>query len=215
MVTELLGNAALWPAEQIVNQVIDSDKHFHSLIAQFEGKALQVQVTLPPFPIRLSFNECRIRLSAIDSEQFDLGFDAKVTASASAFSQFMLTDSAKRSLVSDDLKIEGDTQFVQDLFIAMNQMDIQWEDLFSPLLGDIGTHQLSQIFDNASSWLSEGRSRMQQNVDDYLKEEARIFPSTIELGNFKDSLDELRLRIDRTEARIGQLRASLEQKTST
>ena len=220
MVTELIGNAALWPAEQVINRLIGSDQHLQTLLKKFEGKAIQIQVLQPKFavqlsssasslpstfPIRISFGAREIHLTAIDSTEYSLTVDAQVSASASTFSRLLLEDHATRPLVSRDLDIKGDTQLVQDMFTAMNQLDVEWEDLLSPMLGDVGTHQLSQFLANANRWLAESRTRMSQNVDDYLKEETKIFPTTIEVENFNNGLDALKLRIDRAEARVKSL----------
>lgn len=214
MVTELFGNAALWPAEQIINRIIETDDHAQKLISNFDGKVVQVNVTQPNFPIRVNFESHKMRLTSIASADFELAVDATVTASATTLSNLLLTDSSKRSLVSDDLTIEGDTHLVQDLFTAMNKLDIEWEDLLSPVLGDIGTNQLSEFFNSASDWLDDSRSRMKRNVDDYLKEEAKLFPSTVDLENWQSRLDQLRLRIDRSEARIQRLSAQFDSESN-
>ncbi len=214
MVTELFGNAALWPAEQIINRIIETDDHAQKLISNFDGRVVQVNVTQPTFPIRVNFESHKMRLTSIASADFELAVDATVTASATTLSNLLLTDSSKRSLVSDDLTIEGDTQLVQDLFTAMNKLDIEWEDLLSPVLGDIGTNQLSEFFNSASDWLDDSRSRMKRNVDDYLKEEAKLFPSAVELENWQSRLDQLKLRIDRSEARIQRLSAQFDSESN-
>ncbi len=220
VVTELIGNAALWPAEQLINRLIGSDQHLLSLLKKFAGKAIQVQVLQPDFaaqlptsisplpstfPIRIGFDAREIHLAAIDSIEYSLAVDAQVSASASTFSRLLLEDHSRRSLVSENLKIEGDTELVQDIFTAMNQLDVEWEDVLPPMLGDVVTHQFSQFLANANGWLAQNRTRMLQNVDDYLKEEIQVFPTAIEVENFKSSLDALRLRIDRAEAQVANL----------
>jgi ubiquinone biosynthesis protein UbiJ len=81
-------------------------------------------------------------------------------------------------------------------------VDIDCEELLSKLVGDVVAHQAGQATRSVSGWLKETAEAMQMNTAEYLSEETDTTPTESEVGDFMDQVDEVRMNIDRLEARI-------------
>lgn len=206
---EVLGNVALWPAQQLINAVIQGDPHAQGEIYAFAGKAIQINASTPALPIRIVVEERQLRLTAIDSAQFDLPVDATIKGPVNKLLEQLLAESPRQPIVGGDVIVEGDVQLVQDLFATVKKLDIEWQDYLSPVLGDVLTHQVGQTMTETRNWAADSRRRVQTSVDDYLKEEAKLFPHEQAVQNFQDDIDELKLRLDRIKARVDRLNSNL------
>jgi ubiquinone biosynthesis protein UbiJ len=57
-----------------------------------------------------------------------------------------------------------------------------------------------------SHWAAENLKTLVSDLSEYLTEEARLLPTRIELDNWTVDVDELRMAVDRIEARLRRLR---------
>lgn len=202
---ELIGSIALWPAQQILSALVDTDPHVQKTLNQFSGKAIQVAVSKPGFNVCLVFDEDNVRLNALDAESHAIPVDAVVRGTLQELLRILLDKSSSTSLVASDIEISGDTQLVQDLFTTMNRLDLEWGDYLAPFIGDMATQELDSAAKSSSAWFQKARKNIHRNVDEYLKEEIQLFPHRNELNNFGQGVDDLRLRIDRLQARLDAL----------
>lgn len=201
---ELLGSIALWPAQQVLSGILASDAHARKKLNQFAGKALQVSAASPTFNLCLIFDEDTVRMNALDAGKHALPVDAVIRGSAQQLLA-LLFDNSSGSLAASGIEIGGDVQFAQDLFTTLKRLDLDWRDFVAPLVGDVTAHELGRWSKKSRDWAREARTNIHRNVDDYLKEEIRLFPHRNELRNFNAGVDDLRLRIDRLQARAEAL----------
>ncbi len=208
---ELIGSMALWPAQQILSALVDSDPHIQKALNQFSGKAIQIAVSNPGFNVCLVFDEDNIRLNSLDAEAHGIPTDAVIRGTLQELLRLLLDKSSSTSLVASDIEVSGDTQLVQDLFTTMNRLDLEWGDYLAPFIGDIATQELDRAAKSSNAWFQEARVNVHRNIDEYLKEEIRLFPHQNELNNFRDGVDDLRLRLDRLQARLEALNKHLSE----
>lgn len=201
---ELLGSIALWPAQQVLSGILASDAHVRKKLNQFAGKALQVSASSPTFNLCLIFDEDTVRMNALDAGKHALPVDAVIRGSAQELLA-LLFDKSSGALVASGIEISGDVQFAQDLFTSFKRLDLDWRDFLAPVIGDVPAHELGRWSGKSREWAQEARTNIHRNVDDYLKEEIRLFPHRNELRNFNTGVDDLRLRIDRLQARTEAL----------
>ncbi len=199
----------LWPIEEILNRLIASDSYVSERLRPFDGKLIEVHCQAPSLNISVLFDYERLKLSAVDSVTLQLTPDARISGKSADLLQ-LLNRSDQQPLANTAISIEGDAQLVQDLYNTLNNLDLDWEDYLAPILGDVATNELGQFSSNARNWSAEAGRSMHRNVDDYLKEEARLVPGREEVDSFNDSLDRLRLNIDRVKARADRLQSRLD-----
>lgn len=209
-VNQFLRTLALLPLEKILNTLASRDPHIVAQLRCFEGKAIKIVSRSPDLSICVLFDQGNIKLSAIDSATLMLEPDAIISGTAESLLDLLLTRPEYRALANTAISISGDGVLVQDIYKVFTSLDLDWEDYLAPLLGDILSNAVGKIGRTAKSWSQTASSNMRRNIHDYLVEETDAVPDREELNIFCNDLDQLRLNIDRVNARTEQLRTRLE-----
>ena len=205
MFKPLLTSAITWPVERLINRIIQTDQHAVSELQQLSGKQIEVETASPQFNLCIIFNEKEIRLSPFSSQELVTVSDAKISSNASTLLGLLTAKTEDRPLANPAITISGDAQLVQSAFNLLNSLDMRWDDLLAPILGNVATHSMKTSTDDFKRWSEDAASAFKHNVDDYLKEEANILPSSHSIDDFQQRLDALRLRIDRATAKADRL----------
>ena len=204
------GSALLWPAQQLINAMIGADAHLRQQLAAFTGRRVAIQATNLPGGLGITLQQTGLELRIIGTDARDFAADATIRGSAGTLARVLLADHAGQALVNRQLQIQGDAQLVQDLFTTVKRLDLQWQDLLAPWLGELATQQFSALVDTGQSWARDSHDRMRGNLEDYLKQECKAVPDGARVKHFQSTLDQLRLRLDRLEARTARLAAALD-----
>jgi ubiquinone biosynthesis protein UbiJ len=123
-----------------------------------------------------------------------------------------LIDKERRhQFFADDLTIEGDAEFAQQVINLFDQVSIDWEEHASRIIGDVPAYQLSKLVSGVRGWLKKTSSNLKQDASDYLHEEAEWFPTREELQEFFSDIDNIRMDTDRLEARIAHVKSQLDK----
>ena len=208
--TNLLGTAALWPAEQAINRLLSADRHVREQIAQFAGKTLEIKVLTPPIHATAFINSDRITLNAASAEELNIEATASVSGEATDLSNTLILNK-ETPLANLKIEIAGDAQFVQELLKTIQSLDIQWADIATSVTGDVVTNQVDEFVEDLKVWGSDTKKRIKRNMNDYMVEEARYVPHTANVEKFNEDLDALRLKIDRVKAKTDLLYRCLEE----
>lgn len=208
-VNPLFGTAALWPLEFGINQLIQSDQHLQACLLKFDQSLLEINSTAPDACFCVTFSGSKIRLSALSSREMQVPATATITAKASVLFDLLLSAPSANALANPDLTIEGDGSFVHELFTAMTSLDLRWDDLLAPWLGDISTHAAKNASDDFKRWRTDTAGSINSSMNDYLTEESALLPSSNSVEQFTARLDQLKLRVDRARARVDLLQEPL------
>lgn len=198
---QFFGSIALWPAEQILNQIIKSDDYIAEQLAPYAGKNIEVIAQSPQLNLMIRIEHSRLSLSALDSASLAIESDANIEGKVGDLLELLTLDPDKRPLANPAIRLSGDVHLINDLFQTIQSLDIDWQDYLAPLIGDVATNQASTLGDNARNWANQARSSLQRNLEDYLKEEKRLVPHRNQIDHFDNELDNLKLKIDRMKAR--------------
>jgi ubiquinone biosynthesis protein UbiJ len=207
-VNQLLGSAALWPIEFALNQLVKSDQHLKSIVQKFDDQLLEIHTTTPAAFICVHFNN-GIRLSAISSNDLAVTPTASVSSKATTLLSLLLATSDSAALSNPEIEISGDAQFVHAIFQSLKKLDLRWDDLFAPWLGDHSTHLAKTSSDSIRQWSAQSKTSISASLSDYLREESKLLPARGQLDQFNSTMDDLKLRIDRAKARIERLNSHL------
>lgn len=114
-------------------------------------------------------------------------------------------DEQQKALFSGDVEIIGDTETGQRVRDIINDLDLDWEEQLTKLVGDVVGHKIGNLVRDVSGWASQTRNTVEQDVSEYLQEESRLLPHREEIGPFLEAVDTLRGDVDRLEARVQRL----------
>jgi len=155
--------------------------------------------------------------SALANEQdnetdvrFDSTVDATIHGSPMALMRLSTSDNAGASMLESDVEIDGDMRVAEKFSAILKEVDIDWEELLSKLVGDIVAHQAGQFMRSGSDWFSQSIEAMKLNTSEYLSEESKVTPADAEINYYIDQVDDVRMDIDRLEARVKNLQCSIE-----
>ncbi len=113
-----------------------------------------------------------------------------------------------KDLFSGNVEIRGDIETGQRFRELLAEIDADWEEPLARIGGDVFAHQVGNIVRTTSRWAATGVDRLADYLSEYVKEEARVLPTRIELENLFDDIDKLRMAADRLEARLQRLQTT-------
>lgn len=204
----LLSSALSAPVETLLNAVLAQDPVAAKKLERHHGRAISVECTSPlTWQLFVVVQNGRLAIRSV----YEHTSDAAIRGSAGAFSRLLLSSNQTDALFSPAIQLSGDTHLVQDLHAILAGLEIDWEEHFGNLFGDIATHQLGQLLGRTRAWGVETKETLLADIEEYVHEEARILPSRSEVNQFSSKTDELRLAVDRLAARQARLFARLQQ----
>lgn len=139
--------------------------------------------------------------------------DVHLSAPPAAFLRLMMSRDPHALFGNSDVRVEGDMRTAQQFQQLAASLDLDWEEHLAQWLAgrlgsqwaDLAARQAGLLADGLGRWLNRGGRTLQMALRDYLQEEARHLPTRIEVDNFADDVDQLRLSVERLEARIRRL----------
>ena len=112
-------------------------------------------------------------------------------------------------IYDNNIRFEGNVAIGQKFAQLFGELNIDWEEALSDVMGDIFAHRTANATRHAGNWLKEVLVTTQENITEYLQEELQVTPATIELENFYDDLADLRADSVRLLARFNNLEEQL------
>lgn len=205
--TLFVHQTALSVAETLVNQTLKLDPATLRRLGEIEGRCLRVSCEAPALSILIVPTAGGFRL------MHDEGTVAEVTlvGSSTALLRLAANPSARSELFNHDIQITGDTELAEHVSVILEDLELDMEGLLARLTGDVAAHEIHRGATGVLGWLRQSMGHLQQDVEEFVHEEARVMPGRSEQQQFFEEVDELRMATDRLEARIQRLQARSEQ----
>lgn len=197
----LILSAALVGAETAINNALELDPLSKKKLLPLSGKTIAITCTSPSLSLIITVTEQGFSLSPLQT----IEADSAISGSAAALLQLLTSKDKSKIIRTNAVQIIGDTGCIQDLQAILNDLNIDWEYQLSNFIGDIPTQSLSDGMKFIRDFLSKSSESLKTDLDEYIHEEINLFPSTDELELFYQRIDTLRLRVDRSQARITRL----------
>lgn len=131
--------------------------------------------------------------------------DATIIGSPAALFKLGLHRDAAPLFFAGEVEIRGDTRLGRRFKSLLAEMEIDWEEHLSRVIGDIAAHRLVGVFDQLRSWGKSAASNFTDDVGEYLQEESRDVVSAPEMEMFFQQVDRLRDDTERLLARTGRI----------
>jgi len=185
--------------ETAFNTLLEMDEGAQRRLAAMQGKVIALQIE--GFDLRLNF--------APEAEKMRL-LKTSVTEpdtliSGSPLSLLSLKSQPGRALFSGEVSIRGDVVVGKKFSRLFEQLDIDWSEYLSLLVGDFLSYRLERGFKQLQSWGARSHFSLQQDIADYLQEEAQALPSSYSVERFLLQIEDLRSDSDRLQARVERL----------
>lgn len=208
--------------ETAINTWLKLDGEALPRFAELEGKIIRFHVTglevnlyfmpsasgiqvMGNYPLIHDINNDANSAETTEPDEKMAKVDTTIHGSPVALIQLSTAKNAGATLLESDVEIDGDMRVAEKFSEILREVDIDWEELLSKLVGDIFAYRTGEAARSATNWLKDSVAAMKLNAGEYISEESGLSPADAEVKEFMDEVDEVRMSIDRLEARINLL----------
>ena len=171
------------------------------LTARRLGKVILLQAREPQWQLYLLPGTQGIELLAT-SDQLP---DCTLSAPSTLLARLMVSDQRQRLLQEPDLQLSGDSQVLVNLQNALGDLRLDGEAELSRWVGPVASHAIANVLRSGWEWGGQAQHSLSRSLSEYLTEEGRQLIGTAEARVSADQLHQLRLDLDRLEARLALL----------
>lgn len=183
---------------EALNTYLQLDPASAKRLKKLENKAISIEL----LPFHFVFYCYVINGKLTLSKQTDLPIVAAICGTPLQMTAVMLTKENRHRFFADDIKMEGNAEMAQTMIQVFDELHIDWEDYLSQLVGDVPAHHTGRFIKKAFGWLKKTKNTLMLDINDYLHEEKRLYPSKDEIEHFYHDVDELKMAVDRLEAQL-------------
>ena len=210
----LLETFVFQTVEMFLNEALAHEKNFKNLLKGLNGKSFVFFFTDTRRTIGLVFFDSRITIRSSQFCEINQLPDVKISSSSLNFASLLLTNNKTKKIANNKFELNGDANLANQLNSVIEKIDFRWDDLLTLMAGDIVTNQVSEKNKKLKQSNTEGLKRLATSLDDFLSEELRLTPAKDRVEALGENIDNLRLRLDRAEAKISYVSRKLQKKRS-
>lgn len=187
--------------EEFGNRLIRLDPDTLVRLGELHGKVIRLELVGPSKTLYILPSAAGLRLLAAHDAEPDVTLRGEVPV----FTRLAFGGSGATH--AGELQIGGDIELGQRFQRVLREIDIDWEEHASRLVGDVLAHRLGRVARRARAWQAQTAHTLGMDVSEYLQEESRVLPTRREVEAFLNAVDGLRARAERLEQRVARLRA--------
>lgn len=195
-------NSLLAAAEISGNRLLKYDEVALQGCLAMQGHCIAVDIIDLDFQLYCHPGSWGIRLSR---EQPAKDVDATISGRLMALVNLAALDDKVSTSIQEKVSFDGNVSLAQKMQRMLANLDIDWEEILAEHSGDVLAFQMHQRTRNLGKWLWQSADSLLQTSSEYLREEARLSPTTIEFDVFQSQLTELKHDVARSEIRLQQL----------
>jgi ubiquinone biosynthesis protein UbiJ len=187
--------------ERGLNRVLAMDSTALPRLARLSGRVIAVECAAPNLQLFILPSATGLQLAA----QWEGPADCRLRAPAASLLRLATSKDKTRILHSPEVSLEGDSAVLLELSGILQDLELDWEYELSRWLGPVGSQLLGGHLRSRVNWSSQTLDSLRLNLADYLSEESRSLVGQREADARFAELDNLKLALDRLDARIERL----------
>lgn len=193
--------------QKALNHYLALDPESKTRLLELEGKIVTLELLGLGLTVQLFFADHKIKISCDEL----LTPDTYIKGTPLTLLRMTLTEGDRKHFFAEDVSIEGNLDLGQKVIDLFDHIEIDWEEYLSKWVGDVSAHQIGRFAERAISFSKRLHETLLQNVNEYVHEEADLFPSQEASQDFFADVDVLRMDVDRAEARVASLKSAIDQ----
>lgn len=184
----------------LLNAVITHlDQDAYQFLAPFAGKIICFQIEHFPIMYFQVHPQGLKVVSPLPEDKCDTTFSGPLNA----FISMIFT----KNRVQQGLHIRGDLECAKALYDTWRHLDLDFEGALAKYVGPDLARGLSASFTQSQEWLAKTYSARVEDLGAYVQDEKKWVPTKIEIEDFFLDVDNLRLDVERIQARTDHLLA--------
>jgi ubiquinone biosynthesis accessory factor UbiJ len=188
--------------EAAVNTALRYDPGSRQALGRLSGRVLAVELTSPHLRFYLLPHAEGLTVQS----QYEGKVDTCLKGSPMALAA--LLQSERLNLTGSGVEVFGQTGLLLDLQRITRNLDIDWEEALSQIVGDVAGHGSANALRKLSAWAKGRKTTFEHLLGEYLSEELKTTPARAELEHYYREVDTLRLATDRLAAKIEALESA-------
>lgn len=197
----MLTQALLATAETGINRMLRLDATALPRLAHLAGQVIEVDCSAPALQLFILADGAGLRLAA----HWDGDVACRLRAPAGSLVRLAASKDKTAVLHSKEVELDGDSAVLLDLAGVLQDLELDWEYELARWLGPVGSHLVGGHLKSRARWTGNTLDSLRQNLADYLAEESRTLVGENEAQARFAELDDLKMALDRLEARIERL----------
>lgn len=197
----MFGTALLAGVELGLNRVLALDSTALPRLARLSGQVIAVDCTAPALQLFILPSGEGLQLAG----QWAGEADCRLRAPATSLLRLATGQDKTAVLHSPEVELDGDSAALLELAGILQDLELDWEYELSRWLGPVASTLLAGHLRSRANLAANGAASLKQDLADYLAEEARTLVGQREAEVRFAELDQLKLALDRLEARIERL----------
>lgn len=192
---------ALHALESALNRYLKLDPETLSRFAKLEGKTVKwvIEDWHISFYIILNANGVELHPTMTTTP------NTTITGKLPALLRLGLAKASNSALFENRIQIEGDLNTGETLRAILSDMDIDWEEHLSKIVGDIAAHKISTAAKEIKSSFSGAKQTLERNLKEFLQLELQALPTREQVNTFIDDVSHLQHAVERADVRIIRL----------
>lgn len=190
-----------------LNRVLAMDSTALPRLARLEGKLIEIDCQSPALKLFILPGSEGLQLASHWE-----GADCVLRAPASSLLSLALAKDKTAILHRPEVEMTGDSAVLLDLAAILQDLELDWEYELSRWLGPVGSQLLAGHLRSRVNWASDSLESLRHTLADYLAEESRSLVGEREAQARFAELDDLKLTLDRLDARIERLARNMNNK---
>jgi len=191
--------------EITLNRYLSLDPETQSRLAGMTGKLIAVELRGMGITLYMAPHSGGIQLL----REYDGSADAVISGTPVALARVGIGEE-RGLLFAGEVEIRGDVTLGQRFESVLRELDIDWEEQLSRLVGDAAAHQIGNLVRDALQWGAKSMDTLGSDLTEYLQEESRQLPQRDEVNKFLAAVDVLRNDVERLDARVKRLQARID-----
>jgi len=181
-----------------INRYLGLDPDAKSRLKPLAGKILKVEIKELGLPFYLEFHPQAV--SVLHS--CDKPPDASIATSIPVLVKLSLSSQGATQVLAEKIDMTGDIEIGKEFQKLIMDVNIDWEEILSHYTGDLVAHQVGRQIGFFRDWLKSTSNTLMTDLSEYLREEAGILPSKQEVQYYINAVDDIRMTVDRSTARL-------------
>jgi ubiquinone biosynthesis accessory factor UbiJ len=203
---DALQDSLLAAAEIGGNHLLTYDEEALAGCRDLQGHCIEIHITDIDFRVYCHPGDWGVRLSRNPPAR---DVDASIRGRLMALASLAAEDDKLSTSMQQRVSFHGGVQLAQKLQRILGGLDVDWEEMLSRQVGDVLAFQIHDGLRRAGNRVRRTVDSLLQTSSEYLREEARLSPTTVEFDDFQAGVTRLRNDVDRAEARLERLAGKL------
>lgn len=210
MISPSIDSALCASIESSINTMLAYDPALLKALQKFTGKRIRIQSD-DWLIVVVTLHSHGFYISLCDEDLCD----TTIFGSVSELLSVALASDKADALMNGDIDISGNSALVLDLAKIVQQLEIDWEALISPVTGGLIAHQIGRGFRSLLKWGKNSSNTLATSSKEYLEDEVQLLVPKPLADHFTSEIADLRLATDRAEARLEHLQQLIKKRNQT